>query len=279
MRSLRSRIRNSSREGVYELLLALCLMVLISFAFPTFTWLGSIGYSLIALVLTQLVELHAYRKTWRDHLYQLLGLAALVSQVIWTLTPVRLTTTGVPLVLSWSVLVTWSVLRLVESLANERKVNSSMLMGAVAGYLLIGLASGLVMSAVETIQPNSFEPIDLPLQSLSGSYSTVLETAPLFARINYFAFVCLTTVGFGDITPNLPLARMIAVCTSVTGPLYLAVVMGVLISRYTGDVEEEDAATADRRRTGRRSGRSNKRNKRERGGRNRLSRDRSRRRL
>lgn len=279
MRSLRSRIRNSSREGVYELLLALCLMVLISFAFPTFTWLGSIGYSLIALVLTQLVELHAYRKTWRDHLYQLLGLAALVSQVIWTLTPVRLTTTGVPLVLSWSVLVTWSVLRLVESLANERKVNSSMLMGAVAGYLLIGLASGLVMSAVETIQPNSFEPIDLPLQSLSGSYSTVLETAPLFARINYFAFVCLTTVGFGDITPNLPLARMIAVCTSVTGPLYLAVVMGVLISRYTGDVEEEDAATADRRRTGRRSGRSNERNKRERGGRNRLSRDRSRRRL
>jgi hypothetical protein len=279
MRSLRSRIRNSSREGVYELLLALCLMVLISFAFPTFTWLGSIGYSLIALVLTQLVELHAYRKTWRDHLYQLLGLAALVSQVIWTLTPVRLTTTGVPLVLSWSVLVTWSVLRLVESLANERKVNSSMLMGAAAGYLLIGLASGLVMSAVETIQPNSFEPIDLPLQSLSGSYSTVLETAPLFARINYFAFVCLTTVGFGDITPNLPLARMIAVCTSVTGPLYLAVVMGVLISRYTGDVEEEDAATADRRRTGRRSGRSNKRNKRERGGRNRLSRDRSRRRL
>jgi len=279
MRSLRSRIRNSSREGVYELLLALCLMVLISFAFPTFTWLGSIGYSLIALVLTQLVELHAYRKTWRDHLYQLLGLAALVSQVIWTLTPVRLTTTGVPLVLSWSVLVTWSVLRLVESLANERKVNSSMLMGAVAGYLLIGLASGLVMSAVETIQPNSFEPIDLPLQSLSGSHSIVLETAPLFARINYFAFVCLTTVGFGDITPNLPLARMIAVCTSVTGPLYLAVVMGVLISRYTGDVEEEDAATADRRRTGRRSGRSNERNKRERGSRNRLSRDRSRRRL
>ena len=57
MRSLRSRIRNTSRKGVYELLLGLCLMVLISFAFPTFTWIGSIGYSLIALVLTQLVVL------------------------------------------------------------------------------------------------------------------------------------------------------------------------------------------------------------------------------
>ena len=249
MRSLRSRIRNTSREGVYELLLGLCLMVLISSAFPTFTWLGSIGYSLIALVLTQLVVLHAQRKTWRDHLHQMLGVAALVSQVIWTLTPVRLTSSGVPLVLSWSVLVAWSVVRLVESLANERKVNSSMLMGAAAGYLLIGLTAGLVMSAVETIQPNSFEPLDLPLQSLSG-HSTVLETAPVFARINYFAFVCLTTVGFGDITPNLPLARMIAVCTSIAGPLYLAVVMGVLISRYTGDVEEQDAAAAERRQQG-----------------------------
>lgn len=277
MRSLRIRIRNSSREGVYELLLALCLVVLISFAFPSFTWIGAIGYSLIALVLTQLVVLHEQRKTWRDHLYQLLGVVALVSQVIWTLTPVRLTTSGVPLVLSWSVLVGWSVIRLVESLANERKVNSSMLMGAAAGYLLIGLAAGLVMSAVETIQPNSFEPLDLLLQSLSGRDSSVLESAPVFARINYYAFVCLTTVGFGDITPNLPLSRIISVCTAIAGPLYLAVVMGVLISRYTGDVEEQDAASAERGRTGRRSGRSAERNGRDRGNRIRPGRDRSRR--
>ena len=165
MRSLRSRIRNTSREGVYELLLGLCLMVLISFAFPSFTWLGSIGYSLIALVLTRLVVLHEQRKTWRDHLYQLLGVVALVSQVIWTLTPVRLTTSGVPLVLSWSVLVGWSVIRLVESLANERKVNSSMLMGAAAGYLLIGLAAGLVMSAVETIHPTVLNPSISPCKA------------------------------------------------------------------------------------------------------------------
>ena len=39
-----------------------------------------------------------------------------------------------PLALSWSVLVGWSVIRLV--------------MGATAGYLHIGLASGLVMSAL-----------------------------------------------------------------------------------------------------------------------------------
>lgn len=239
MRRLFPQRASTTREGVYELLLALCILMLTSFAFPSMGWLGSLGYSLIALVLTQLVRVHTGRPTWRDKLYQLLAVVALTSQLIWVMTPVKWTSTGMPLVLSWSVLVGWSVLRLVESLASERRVSRSMLMGAAAGYLLLGLTAGLVMSAVETIQPNSFEPLDVPLQTLTGGDTSVLESAPVFARLNYFAFVCLTTVGFGDINPMLPLSRMLAVTTSIIGPLYLAVVMGVLISRYTGDVEEK----------------------------------------
>lgn len=238
---LQRRLNATSREGVYELLLALCLLVLISFAFPSLSWAGAIGYALIALLLTQLMVVKLSRRTWRDRLYQLLGVVALISQLIWVITPVKWTSTGMPLILSWSVLVGWSVVRLVEGLAREQRVNRSMLMGAAAGYLLLGLTAGLVMSAVETIQPNSFEPLDLSVRALDGGNTSVLETAPVFARINYFAFVCLTTVGFGDITPALPLSRMLSVATAIAGPLYLAVVMGVLISRYTGDVEQRDS--------------------------------------
>ncbi len=59
----------------------------------------------------------------------------------------------------------------------------------------------------------------------------------MFSTINYFAFVCLTTVGFGDIKPMLPLSRMVSVATSIAGPLYLAAVMGVLIGRYANNLE------------------------------------------
>ena len=55
----------------------------------------------------------------------------------------------------------------------------------------------------------------------------------MFSKINYFAFICLTTVGFGDITPVQPIARMLAVTTAVVGQLYLAVVMGILIGRFS----------------------------------------------
>jgi len=146
----------------------------------------------------------------------------------------------VPLVVSWGVLVVWSVIRLVERLASERRVTTAMLMGAAAGYLLLGLTSGLVMSAVETIQPGSFAPLDMAIEDVAGENNTVIGSAPVFAQINYFAFICLTTVGFGDINPELPLARMLAVTTGIAGPLYLAVVMGVLIGRYSGDREIEN---------------------------------------
>jgi voltage-gated potassium channel len=155
---------------------------------------------------------------------------------------------GVPLVLTLSVLVGWSVIRLVERLSQERRVTSGLLMGAAAGYLLLGLTAGLVMSAVETIQPGSFAPLNMFQESASGPNASVLMKLNDFSQINYFAFICLTTVGFGDIQPVMPISRMLAVVTGIIGPLYLAVVMGVLIGRYTKEVEEEDIFKHDDRR-------------------------------
>ena len=114
------------------------------------------------------------------------------------------------------------------------RVHRPLLMGAIAGYLHLGLTAGLVMGAVETIQPGSFQPLALTKAALASGDLSVIESSGAFAEINYFAFVCLTTVGFGDINPALPLARMLSVVTSIAGPLYLAVVMGVLIGRFAG---------------------------------------------
>jgi voltage-gated potassium channel len=237
----RERTSRRSRERIYQLLLSLCLLVLVSFAFPWLSWLGTLGYSLIALLLTQLLVIRKARRTMSDRLFQLLGIVALGSQLLWLITPLRWVNTGVPLVLSWSLLTGWSVVRLVKRLSRETRVSREMLMGAAAGYLLLGLTAGLVMSAVETIQPGSFEPLDLATAELRGTDTSLLLTPGLFAKINYFAFVCLTTLGFGDINPMLPLSRMLSVSTGIVGTLYLAVVMGVLISRYTGEIEERDA--------------------------------------
>ncbi len=242
------RAKRRYREKIYELLLALCIVVLVSFAFPRLSWIGPLGYALIALLLTQLVMIRKTVLTLEDRLYQLLGLAALIALLMWEVTPVRWVISGVPLVLTWSVLVGWSVIRLVEQLSQERKVTAGLLMGAAAGYMLLGLTAGLVMSAVETIQPGSFEPLNILQESSSGPDASVLVSTRAFSQINYFAFICLTTVGFGDIQPVMPISRMLAVVTGIIGPLYLAVVMGVLIGRYTNQVEEKEIFKHDDRR-------------------------------
>ena len=224
-----------------RLLLLFTLIVMCGFAFPQVIWISHVGYTLIALLLTQAMEENNRGNSWTNRIYRILGLVAVVSLWLWLLTPLDLIYSGIPMALDWSILVGWSVIRLVKRLADEPRVSSSLLMGATAGYLHIGLAAGLVMSAVETIIPNSFEP--LAMEQLS--HESVLAAAKSFSTINYYAFVCLTTVGFGDITPMEPFARMLSVLVSIAGPLYLAVVMGVLIGRYASSLDRRESTSPD----------------------------------
>lgn len=114
-----------------------------------------------------------------------------------------------------------------------------------------------MFSVLETIHPGSFSNIhdqngrllvSIPDLTVPGKMVWELD----FVSLNYFAFQCLTTVGFGDITPITRPAQMISVATAVVGPLYLAVVMGLLIARLTSsqtsaEVEETLEEFDDRR--------------------------------
>ena len=238
------------RQVCYGRLLLLCLLVMGAFALP-YGWsrVSSIGYNLLPLVMLRGLSFPIGAKRfdgWWRRLYVLLGLASLASGLGWYLTPVEMRSTGVVMLVIWTLFVGWSTLRLVSGLACERRVNTRVLMGAVAGYLLIGLTAGLLFSALETIHSGSFNNVHGPaggmvLTELFGGQG---RSAPVwhlnFVHLNYFAFVSLTTLGFGDIYPVTPQAQMATVAVAVVGTIYLAVVMGLLISRYTVAVEESE---------------------------------------
>ena len=109
----------------------------------------------------------------------------------------------------------WRVISLVKRFAQGPNVSEALLMGATASYLHIGLTAGLVMSALETIKPGSFEPLKFPI---GAGRTSIFATSHVFSTMNYLAFVCLTTVGFGDIKPMLPLSKVVSVSTSLVGP-------------------------------------------------------------
>ena len=88
---------------------------------------------------------------------------------------------------------------------------------------MLGLAAGIVFNVMEDLIPGSFHSIS------AGVSSAHID----FISLNYFAFSCLSTVGFGDIVATNHPGEMLSVIVAVIGPLYLAVVMGLLIARVT----------------------------------------------
>lgn len=218
------------RHRHYRHLLAICLALLVSLTLPgPWARLSSLGY--LAMAGTMLKTLAPRDRSSPSFvLYRLLGMAVLSSGVIWYLTPLEMRGSGIPVLVLWSGFSCWSAQRLILTLAQERRVSGDVLQGALAGYLMLGLTGGLIFAALETIQPGSFAQGGLALDG-SGQLQ-VWEVN--FAQLNYFAFVSLTTTGFGDVLPVRTLARMGSMAIAVAGTFYLAVVMGLLISRLSG---------------------------------------------
>jgi hypothetical protein len=140
----------------------------------------------------------------------------------------------------------WSLTRLLVLLRQEEQITGSVLAGAVAGYLMLGITGGLILSVLETLLPGSF--VDLvstrPDSVVRSHAMTEMVSGQAwdldFSRLNYFAFVSITTVGYGDIVPVRRLAQMACISLSIVGPLYIAIVMGLLISRYTVQTQQEE---------------------------------------
>ena len=226
------------RSLFYRRLLISCVLLMVCFGLPLpWSRLASLGYLLLGLILIQGLAPAAAPSAPGPPAalrscgaYRMVGGGAIGFWLLWTLTPAETRSTGIPVILLWTVFGGWSAIRLIRLLGSERQVNAAVLQGALAGYLMLGLASGLLLGSLETLLPGSFRGIDLGPEAQAV---TTTVGGLNFAQLNYFAFVSLTTVGYGDIIPVQPLAQMASLLLSIAGPLYIAVVMGVLISRIT----------------------------------------------
>lgn len=226
----------------YARLLFVCVVQLGIFTLPS-PWneLSSLGYLLMAgLMLNALGDVFRSSQSSRfaQLAYRVMGLGAIIVGGYWMLTPLNVRSSGVPVVVLWAAFAVWSAARLIRQLGEERSVNQAVLGGALAGYLMLGLAGGLVCAALETAQPMSF--LGLREGAVLGD---VLQPVwrQNFVSMNYFAFVTLTTTGFGDIQPTTPLAQMVSVVLAITGNVYLTSVLGLLIGRFSSQARESQA--------------------------------------
>jgi hypothetical protein len=182
--------------------------------------LGAIMFIPLTLSIVRLSEIRMW--VWPSALLMLGYLVFLVASLIF---PNRLLSG-----LHWGFLAAFfafTAVSLFAYLANSRSIERAHLYTAVSIYLLIGYTWGALYCAWDVLYPGSIQ-----LGSQTTNHQSVLF---------YFSFVTLSTIGYGDVVPLSGEARMLAVLEGVTGVLYIAVTVGILVSSYKRGADQHDA--------------------------------------
>ena len=103
-------------------------------------------------------------------------------------------------------------------LRSSRIVTQAHLYTAVNIYLLLGLLWATLYLALDAFDPGSIQV---------GSHPAERET-----NLLYFSLVTLSTIGYGDVVPLTGESRILAALEGVTGVLYIAITVALLVSRF-----------------------------------------------
>ena len=97
------------------------------------------------------------------------------------------------------------------------RVDHNKIVGAVCIYLLMGLLWAFAYQIVEVFLPGSMNGLE------QGQWQQNTDD------LVYYSLVTLTTLGYGDITPEGPITRFLAYMQAVTGVFYMAILVASLI--------------------------------------------------
>ena len=114
---------------------------------------------------------------------------------------------------------------MIKHVTISKDVNSIMLLNAINSYLLIGIIGSFLFVSIDVVYVHYFD-----LQH-AINFNNIVD--PVFHDYVYFSFVTLTTLGFGDITPNIPITKSLTVSLSLIGQLYLTILVAMLVGKYS----------------------------------------------
>jgi len=111
-------------------------------------------------------------------------------------------------------------------IARAKTVTPQVIMESINGYLLLGMSFSILIALICVIDPTAYSFKHLTEQ-MNPSISYV-------SNYIYFGFVTLSTLGYGDVVPITPAAKSLAIFTSITGQMYVAIIIAALVSKYLG---------------------------------------------
>ena len=124
------------------------------------------------------------------------------------------------IMLGFFIWITWQATRRVLFTGT---IDGNKIIGAICIYILLGLIWAILYLFIAEFMPGAFNGL---------AQAPWLEN---FATAVYFSFVTITTLGFGDISPALPLARFLVFMEAIVGVFYIAILVASLIGVRMSD--------------------------------------------
>ena len=116
------------------------------------------------------------------------------------------------------------VFRLIFQAAAAKNVNLNVVLEAINGYLLLGVVFSIMVKIIAVFSPESY--------SFTGGIELGSANISPMSDYYYYGFVTYTTLGYGDMLPQLPYSKSLAILTSVCGQIYVAVIIAMLVGKY-----------------------------------------------
>src|SRR5262245_14622580 len=121
------------------------------------------------------------------------------------------------------------VICLLRYMLRDEVMTRDELFAAAGLYVLMAFVFAYLYALVEHWQPGAF--VINAANNPNG--------ATRWWDLLYFSFTCLTSVGFGEITPANDHARSLVMIQQITGVLYFALVVSRLVTLQTRRAESE----------------------------------------
>jgi voltage-gated potassium channel Kch len=212
------------RGGRYGLLLVTLIVAYLISALAT----GRLS-RVLQVVLFLAVTILALRTTWLPHHTRMLARwVALAGSVIMVAvaaasgSPAARGAVGIWIGLMLMV----TVVIIVDRVLRLDTVTLQSIYGALSAYLIIGLMFSAFFNAINSLSGADFFTNGEPANTQT---------------FQYFSFVTLTTLGYGDFTAAESFGRAVAVLEALTGQIFLATLVARLVSAWRPSVKRDSS--------------------------------------
>lgn len=116
------------------------------------------------------------------------------------------------------------VFSLIRQIAFAKEVSAGVILASLTGYMLLGIVYSLFIFFI--------------IRTVPGAYTSQMGEIVTGAHIDaspplYYTFITLASVGYGDITPLVPVSRSLATLMAVSGQFYIAVIVALLVGKFS----------------------------------------------